>query len=1053
MSNSTGNSKNNNESKYWLSLDQWRNDPEFNKLAEREFMNSPLDDGSQDGWARRDFLKLMGASLALGSFGCVRRPVQKIIPYVNRPREIVPGVSNFYASTFLDAGEVAGLVVRTREGRPIKMEGNEFFPEIGEALNIRGQAHLLSVYDPDRLTKPVENLLNSKRTNKDSIALDWDKADKLISKKITDGSVYVISDSNPSETSRKVINSFVSKNGGEYVEWSFNNYEAFKKSFKSLGASGDSLPRLRIENADYIFSLGTDFLGNSYGALANSKAWGKRRDPEAGEPVKLVQAESLMSLTGSNSDRRVILSSGDYLAFISEIAKAVGSSLGQSVKLSGDKASLSEDLIKEAKKIAKELLNAKEKSLVVAYGMQANNSDYEEIQKVAHYLNSLLGSDGSTLDYSQAPYVSFRGSDEKLEALIEKMNKGQVKTLIIHDLNLVYLYPNQERILKALKEVNTVIYTGGYNDETGSVSQYILPDHHSLEKWDEYESLKGVYSVQQPTIAPLYETRCFEEGLLKWMGESEEPSWFDTLEKTWKARYQANKSSSGFSSFDEFWVALLQKGVWDLSGFRNSKKPARSFSGSFKAMKSRKKEKGHFELSFYEKLAIGNGKYANVSWLQELPDPVSKVVWDNYITISPVTAEEMKLKAGDVVSVKGKEGSGFSVELPVYVQPGQDSHTLGVALGYGRSEGAGKVAAGVGKRVASFSQGKDFSGLNVTMKKTGKFIHLANTQGHFTMEGRQIVTESSYDEYKEDQSAGIHKHKIFSLWSKHKYTGHKWAMSVDLSKCTGCSACVVACQSENSIPVVGKKHILNGREMHWIRLDRYYAGNPESPRTVHQPVMCQHCDNAPCETVCPVLATVHSDEGTNDMVYNRCVGTRYCSNNCPYKVRRFNWFNYSKVQSPLNMALNPEVTVRSRGVMEKCTFCTHKISAGKSKAKLEKRDLKDGDIKTACEMTCPTKAIVFGDMNDSSSRVSQKFSEGRTYQLLEELNNVPSVRYMTRVKNTEESLVAHHGGGHGEGDHSDAPKVIKEGVETNIEHHSESAHDKKSEEHTEGGAH
>ncbi len=1017
MSNSTGNSNNNNENKYWLSLDQWRNDPGFKEMVDKEFQSSPLSEESQGGWARRDFLKLMGASLALGSFGCVRRPIQKIVPYVNRPRDIVPGVSNFYASTFQNGGEVTGLVVRTREGRPIKMEGNEFFPEVGEALNIQGQAHILSLYDPDRLTKPVENLLNTERTNKDTVSTDWAKADKFLSSKFSQGGAYVLSDSNPSKTSREIIKSFATKFGGEYVEWSPNSYEAFKKSFSVLGASGESLPRLRIDNADYIFSLGTDFLETSYGALANSKAWGRRRDPETGEPVKLVQAESLMSLTGTNSDRRVILSSNQYLAFISQIAIKVASSLGVSTNLTSDKSALvnkasrQEDdaLLKEASKIASELIKHKEKSLVLAYGSQVKNEDYEEIQKVAHFLNSILGADGSTLDYSQSPYVSYRGSDEGLEKLIGLMNKGVVKSLVIHDLNIVYLYPQREKLLKALKKVKTVVYTGSHNDETGSVSHYILPDDHSLEKWNEYESLKGIYTVQQPTISPLYDTRSFEAGLLKWIGS--EKTWFDSLSETWKSRYNANKSASGFSTFEEFWVALLQKGVWDLSGFRNSKKSARPFSGSFKSTRSKKTKEGHFELSLYEKPAIGSGKYANVSWLQELPDPVSKVVWDNYLTISPSTAEKMHLNTGDVVLVKGES---FKEELPVYIQPGQDSHTVGAALGYGR-KGAGKVADGVGKSVTSFAKGFVSSGLDVSFSKTGKKIEIANTQGHHTMDGRQIVTETSYNEYKKDESSGIHKHKVFSLWSKHKYTGHKWAMSVDLSKCTGCSACVVACQSENNIPVVGKKHILNGREMHWIRIDRYYSGSPESPRTVHQPVMCQHCDNAPCETVCPVLATVHSSEGTNDMVYNRCVGTRYCSNNCPYKVRRFNWFNYSKVQSPLNMALNPEVTVRSRGVMEKCTFCIHKIQDGKAKAKMEKRDLKDGDIRPACEITCGSDAIVFGDMNDSSSKVSKKFAEGRTYQLLEEINVVPSVRYMTRVLNTEEKLAGHHGSaGHGE---------------------------------------
>lgn len=1020
--------------KYWLSLDQWRNDPQFNELANREFQSSPLSEESQGGWARRDFLKLMGASLALGSFGCVRRPIQKIVPYVKRPEGLIPGVSNFYASTYHEAGDVYGLVVRTREGRPIKVEGNEFFPEVGVALGSRGQAHVLSLYDPDRLNAPLQNLLNPKRTNRDTISTTWDKADKEITKKIKSGGVHVLSGSNPSESSRKLIGEFVSKFSGEYFQWSPSSYEAFKKSFAAVGAEVKDLPRYRVLKADYILSIGTDFLETEYGSLQIGREWGIRKDVDLkAEPIKLAQVESLMSLTGTNADHRVILKPSEYLSFLCAVISKIGGSgtYAQKASAYAGVKKLSEDSLKHAEHVAKELKKYAGKSIVMGFGVQSNTADFMEIQTAVHYLNAVLGNDGETIDYSQAPYASHTASSSSMEKLIAKMNSGLVKTLIIHDSNPAYTYGDQAKLRAALTKVSTVIYTGDRNDETGMISHWVLPDDHSMEKWNEFESLKNVYSIAQPTISPLYKTRAFEQSLLVWLDKGE-TTWFDVVKETWKKRFDANKSTSGFSSFDAFWVELLQKGVWDLSKFKNSSKPSRAFTGSFKAQY---KESHGEELVLYTTPALGEGKLANVSWLQELPDAVTKIVWDNYLCVSMDYAEHHKLEEGSVVVVKSGDSS---LELPVHIQPGQDSDTLGVAVGYGR-KGAGKVCEGVGQNAFPFVQRGISSGLAVSVKKTSKKIELANTQGHYSMQGRQIVTETSYEEFKKNEGSGIHKHKIFSLWSKHKYTGHKWGMSIDLSKCTGCSSCIVACQSENNIPVVGKKHVLSGREMSWIRIDRYYTGDPKSPRVVHQPVMCQHCDNAPCETVCPVLATTHSSEGVNEMTYNRCVGTRYCANNCPYKVRRFNWFNYTnEIEAPLEMALNPEVTVRSRGVMEKCSFCVHKIQDGKSKAKLENRELKDGDIKPACELTCATKAIIFGDMNDKESAVSKKFEEQRTYQLLEELNNVPAVRYMTKVWNTEKAISGNHGAhdsGHGE-------KKDSHGKETHTK-----------ETHTEGGAH
>lgn len=489
--------------------------------------------------------------------------------------------------------------------------------------------------------------------------------------------------------------------------------------------------------------------------------------------------------------------------------------------------------------------------------------------------------------------------------------------------------------------------------------------------------------------------------------------WFEFVHGVWKTDIFPKAVEGKGKSFDEFWYTVLQHGAVDTGGGRRAHAGAsRSFSGTL--VKPKAAGQG-LELVLYPSVQIADGRYANVSWLQELPDPVTKIVWDNYVMVSPAFARKENLRQGDVIEITANKKS---VKVPVHIQPGQHDSVLALALGYGRTDG-GKVSKNIGVnayQLASFSgsQPAVFAGHAVTFKKTEEKYQLVSTGDHHSMEGRQIVAETTNVAFMKDPGSGIHRHNVFSIWPEHQYTKNRWAMSIDLNQCTGCSACVIACQSENNVPVVGKKYVSQGREMHWIRIDRYFKGTPENPEAVFMPLTCQQCETAPCETVCPVLATVHNDEGLNDMVYNRCVGTRYCSNNCPYKVRRFNWFNYSKREEPLHMALNPDVTVRTRGVMEKCTFCVHRIravTAGIGQPGKPER-VKDGEIKTACQETCPTNAIVFGDINDPNSAVSKLFAEKRTYALLEDLNTVPRVRYMSRVRNANRGGVEHeHGHG------------------------------------------
>ncbi len=1010
------NTSNTSSPKYWLSLEQWRDDEGFKELVQKEFLASPLAEDNKTpagGWARREFLQLMGASLALSTFGCIRRPVEKIVPYVKRPKDIIPGLPNYYASTFVDGVDVVGTVVRTREGRPIKIEGNEFYPGSGEALNARGQAQVLSLYDPDRLPGPVQNLVNAKRTNKDTISTTWDKAIAALKTASQSGGVYVLSSSNPSPTSRQVIEKYVAQAQGEYFEFDVLDNSSMKKSQAKV--SGQSvLPTYDLENADVIVGIDADYLGTSVNSLAYQRAFAKRRDPNS-KMNYVVQFESMMSLTGTNADERFAIKPSEQLAIAMKLTQLVCLKTNTSFPTPWREifGSFTETLktltFKEDRldKVADALIKAKGRSLVVSGAESSLSQNQLAVFEVIQYLNGLLGNDGKIVKYS-AGITSARGSIEALQKLIGLMNDGKVKTLIIHNSNPLYTLPESSGFREALSKVNTVFYTGDRVDETGVGSNYIIPDHHPLEKWMDIEFAAGVLSLSQPTIQPLYDTQAFEDVLLKVMGSTQ--NWFNTLKSTTVAKIGGTEKA---------WTGFLQKGVHGT--LDHSVKGSRSYSSN--ALNIKFDEALDFELVLYTTIGMKDGTLSNVSWLQEFPDPITKICWDNYLCLSPNTAQKNSLMQGDIVVL---ETSTAKAEIPIHIQPGLNDKVLALALGYGR-KGAGKVADGVGVNAFQFAVLEKeqivFSGMSAKMKKTGQHMQLANVQGHHSMEGRQIVVESTFKDILENPQSGQHKHKVFSLWSEHKYKGHKWGMAVDLSKCNGCGACMIACQAENNIPVVGKRHVLNGREMHWIRIDRYYTGTPENPDVVFQPLMCMHCDNAPCETVCPVLATVHSDEGTNDMVYNRCVGTRYCANNCPYKVRRFNWFNYSKIESPLKMVLNPEVTVRSRGVMEKCTFCVQRVKAKKTEAKLGDRKLKDQEIKTACQQTCPAEALVFGDLNDPSSEVSKMQRSLRSYGLLEELAVMPAVKYMTKVRNVDQ--LKSHGGDHKPGaDHhnSGGPK-------------------------------
>ncbi len=974
------------KNKYWMSLEQWREERSFKDLAQSEFVTPPFEPESGE-WDRREFLKLMGASLALTSLSCLRRPAETIIPHVIRPEDQVPGVSNYYASSYYDGGEGFGLIVQTREGRPIKVDGHSKHPINRGGMSARAHAHLLELYDPERLKTPYRNLFNEKKTNKETIRASFDELDAEVVNQLQSGKTALLTDYFPSPASLDIIQDFSKAYEVSHFVWDTKGLGACAQAQKDSFQTSRMIPSYDLNQAEMIVSVHCDFLGTFLSPTEHLRKFSISRKPNK-KMSRLVVFESLLSLTGTNADTRYVVRPSEgamvLLTMIDEILSVTGRLPNVRKSLSSKRVSLKEE--KAIRETARELLKHKGRGVVLA---DSSNEESYEVYVLANFINDLLENDRFVIN-DKNHYTAWSESKPSVDALVSQLESGKIKNVIIHRVNPLYSYPNIERLTQALRQAELVIYTGDRMDETAQLSHYIIPDHHDLEKWGVWEFQKGLYSIQQPTIRPLIESRTFEDSLIVWARfDSRGPnrlknahSWYEYLKKA-----MAQKGIS--------WKHLLQHGFYQKQVHSVSKQSFDlSLLRKIKITKPSSLKDGKWELALYQTVGLREGRLANVSWLQEFPDPVTKICWDNYLCISPSDARSLSVSEGQVVQVQ----STHIIEVPVHIQPGQSAGVLGLALGYGR-KGAGEIANEVGVNAYPFLRDSSFVSLKITRKK----LPLAVVQGHHSMEGRQIVVETTLQKYLKNPSSGIHRHKVFSLWSEHKYPNEKWGMVIDLNSCTGCGACVVACQSENNIPVVGKKYVLEGREMHWIRIDRYYNGEEDDLRSVvHQPVVCMHCDNAPCETVCPVSATVHSDQGTNDMIYNRCVGTRYCSNNCPYKVRRFNWFNYSdKHKGNLKGALNPDVTVRSRGVMEKCTFCIHRVRSKQLKARLDGKILKDGDIQTACQQSCPARAIVFGDLNDKTSQVHKAFEDKNAYSLLEELNTKPSVKYKTKIKNCD----------------------------------------------------
>jgi molybdopterin-containing oxidoreductase family iron-sulfur binding subunit len=784
------------------------------------------------------------------------------------------------------------------------------------------------------------------------------------------------------------------------------------------------LPSYNFDKADVIVSFGADFLGTWISPVEYTKQYVQNRNNKSLEAKKMsrhVQFETTLSLTGTNADSRYTHKPSQQglavLALYNAIATKAGAATVAGVSVPFEK------IINET---ANELFNAKGKSLVVC------GSNDVSVQVAVNAINSLLGNYGTTIDLDNASYQK-QGNDAEMIDFVAEMNAGKIDAVIFYNTNPAYNYAKGAEFTEALKKVKTKISFADRADETALLCDVIAPTTHYLESWDDASAKRGVYAVVQPTISTVYNARSAQSSLLVWADATLD--YFTYIRNYWEKNIYPQ--ASGFAGFSAFWDAALQTGVVTTTAITPQ---AYSFNNNLSAVAqtiiAASKNAGKTEVVVYESVAVRDGAHANNPWLLEMPDPVSKVTWDNYAAINPKYAEELGIKENTKVDVT--VGSA-KLSLPVLMQPGQAMGTIGVAMGYGRTN-VGKAGNGVGVNAFPFvtlvNGTFQYFNTNATVTATSEAYELAQTQTHHTYEGRDIIREKSLKEYAHPEKHEAHAEgeghskENVDLWAAYPRNGHHhWGMAVDLNSCTGCGACVVACSAENNVPVVGRDEVRRRREMHWIRIDRYYTyesaegkditqekeynnvENYENVKVIHQPLMCQHCDHAPCETVCPVLATMHSSEGLNQMAYNRCVGTRYCANNCPYKVRRFNWFNYWNDDRFVNflqddaayLALNPDVTTRSRGVMEKCSFCAQRIQAGKLSAKIEKRALKDGDVQSACQQGCPANAIVFGDVNDPESEVSKLIKSDRTYFLLEEINVQPGVGYMTKVRNTIEA--------------------------------------------------
>ncbi|MEM1318850.1 MAG: TAT-variant-translocated molybdopterin oxidoreductase [Bacteroidota bacterium] len=1063
----------------WVGVDDKNNDPEFLETVNSEFTELPIIDSlSKESSVelksnRRDFLRYLGFGLGAATLaaGC-DTPVRRAIPYVVKPDAIVPGVANYYASSFVRGGDYCSVLVKTREGRPILVEGNKLSPVSKGGTSARAQASVLDLYDTNRVRsggKVVDGMVDS---------MSWEDLDKAIKDKLSaNAQIRIVSNTCMIPAVKRAFAEFKAKYpNAEWVTYDpFSSSAILQANEQSFGQK--AIPDYHFINAQVIVAFDADFLGTWISPTEYSCGYTTNRIVDDYKNPKMsrhYQVESGMSFTGSNADHRILVKPSEQGAAIAALYNAVAKLAGAStVSAPG----VNEKAAKAIRIMADDLWENRNKALVIA----GSNNIGEQI--LINKINDMLGSYGHTIDFAHVSYQK-QGIDSDIRNLIREMNAGSVDALFVYDANPAYDLPNTNAFVEGMAKVGLKVALNPQINETAALCDYMAPDHHYLESWNDVEVKRGQYGMIQPTISPLFNTRQVGESFLRWADSSAldvkaEQPYYEFLKAGWEAEIFPKQSE--FLTFQSFWDNVLHDGIFSLKVAPN---PGGNCQASASDAASRINKPGNapFEISFYETISMGSGQYAGNPWLQELPDPVTRCVWGNYLGV-PVEWDGIR----NIEGIKGigrlnKKSTADYVNITVdggeptrvtaIPQFGQMAGTMAIGLGYGRTV-VSKTGVDIGVdlfpnltydangNVIYYSANADLSevqgyeeefacvqyhhtmgvkGLDTEVDEVinvdEKNLGYKGYQGSLT--SRSVIRQTNLDDLQEYVQEMDKEKKTFNKLNSHTLypfdeykenvygQGHHWGLYIDLNACTGCGACVVACNAENNVPVVGKLEVHRHHEMSWLRIDRYYYGDFENPNVVYQPMMCQHCDNAPCENVCPVAATNHSSEGLNQMTYNRCIGTRYCANNCPYKVRRFNWLDYTTAdlfpgnQPHVNeeevpfgadnltrMVLNPDVTVRSRGVIEKCSFCVQRIQEGKLTAKREGRRLNDNDINSACSTSCPTGGIAFGDLNDKNSLVSRKIANAKLgYRALEEINVQSSVVYSAKITNRNSKLDA-----------------------------------------------
>jgi molybdopterin-containing oxidoreductase family iron-sulfur binding subunit len=993
---------------YWRSVEEFVDAPEFAEFVSREYPQHAEE--WHDSFSRRNFIKIMGASLALaGLSGCVIQPAEKIVPYVKQPEEIIPGKPLYFATAMTLGGIATGLLARSNEGRPTKLEGNpEHAGSLG-ATDVFAQAEILSLYDPDR--SKTATYRGEPKTWQSFVAEFRGKIEE--SRKDGGTGVRFLTETVTSPTLIAQFKQILA----ELPNAKWYQYEPVNKDNANAGAKlafGSATNTVcNFAKAERILTLDADIFGGQNVRYLKDFAKGRHvgHEGEANKMNRLYAIETTLSLTGAKADHRLAVKPSEMLEVAKAVAKAVG--------VAGATSTYSNKWVEV---MAKDLAEHKGKSLVVAGDNQS-----PAVHALAHAINATLQNVGQTVTYTDPLSPSEVLQSDGLKALIGEIDAGAVKMLVILGGNPVYNTPSDLKLDKGrMEKVPLRLHLANSIDETGELCQWHVNNKHFLEMWSDTRAYDGTATIIQPLVQPLYDGKSAHEIVQLFAKENFEKKEMDIVKDYWKANGLADEKAWRKAVHDGSVAnsALSAKAVTLNSAFLSQPAPASTASGNV-------------EISILPDPSVYDGRYTNNGWLQELPNPLTKITWENVALVSPKTAADLKLnqtreadqQAGGTegkafVNTKGGnlfsdlveityQGNKISQKVPVWVQPGQPDGVVTLFLGYGRTK-AGRVGTGLGYNAYEVQKSDAMWFGKGEITKTGETGTVASTQTHFNMEDREdeVLRVFDYETWEAD-AKDLHQHDEYdkSMFPRYDYsqevTKNKWGMAIDLNSCVGCNACVIACQSENNIPVVGKEQVERSREMHWMRVDAYFEGNDvNQPDTLHfQPMLCQQCEQAPCELVCPVHATVHSAEGLNDMVYNRCIGTRYCSNNCPYKVRRFNFTLYQDWDTrQYKLMRNPEVTIRSRGVMEKCTYCTQRISAARIEAEKEGREVRDGEIVTACEAACPTDAIVFGNLNDEKSRVAKLHKDHRKYNVLNSLNTQPRTIYLAGIRNQNKEM-------------------------------------------------